>query len=192
MLSAVNAYYIWKYLNIAINVNNKGANIAEKNVVTINEYGYFFNQIFVSTYKSFVIDLSIFFDSGYEDAFSLKKLLMTLNDKLTETQLNDLRDEINTIKSKHGVKISLIQELRNVDVAHQEISTHSRKINYKEMEELFSAIQEILNLINKHHDNSFTVLDHLEIEIANDIEILLENLRRGEKVRIDEINKACS
>lgn len=192
MFSAVNAYYIWKHLNMMINTNNDGIDVAEKNVAVINNYSYFFNQIFPSTYKSFVIDLAIFFDSGDLDGFSIKRLISAIKDKLSETQLLDLRKEINTIKSKHGVKISFIQELRNFDVAHQEIATQSRVINYADMEELFSAVHEILNLISKYYDDSITVWDHLETWIANDIEHVFRNLERGEVVRLAEIKKSLT
>jgi hypothetical protein len=190
MFSALIAFYNWKWLSQAINVNNQGKAIAERNVSIINKYSYFFHQVLISTYKSFVADLAIFFDSGkYDDKFSIEKLLGTLEKKISESELETLRIKIDEIKRKHGIKISFILELRNADVAHQEIKLQSRKINYSEIKELFSAVQEILNLISNHYDGSVTVWDHLEGDVASDMQYLFDNLERGENTRLKEIRE---
>lgn len=190
MYSAVSAYYIWRHLGIAMNINNKGRAVAEKNVAILNDYGYFFHQIIPNTYKSFVADLAIFFDANkFEFSFSIEKLLASLIDKVSEAEIHTLKKEINKIKSKHGIKISLILELRNADVAHQEVLPRSRSINYSNIEELFSAVQEILNRLSRYHNNSFTVWDHLEDRIDHDIQYIFNNLERGEKIRLEEIEQ---
>lgn len=190
MFSALNNYYIWKHLEISIKVNNEGKEKAEKNVAIINDYGYFLHQIFTSTFKGFIGDLSIFFDSHkYEETFSLDKLISTLEKKILPKELDELTKQIREIKKKHGSKISRILELRNSDVSHQKIAPERQHIIFEEVETLFVAVQEILNLINKNSSDSFTVWNHLESEISKDVQRVLKNLERGEKARLEEIER---
>lgn len=191
MFTAVNAYYVWKSLSNSFNVNSKGQAEAEKNVGIINKYPNFFQQTLSSVYKSFVADLSIFFDSDnkYEETFSVSKMVDSLHETLSESEIEELKTNIREIKSRHGVTIALLLELRNADVAHQEIETRSRTVEYKKIEELFNAVSEILNLTSRHIDNSSWIWDHLEYDVENDIRIILANLERGERARLQEIEE---
>ena len=191
MLSALGGYYIWKYLELSINLNNPiGKEGVDRNLKILNLYNAFFWQIRVSTYKSFVADLAIFFDkNGYENTFSLTKLLDSTRDKLSVSEIDKMRKEIEKIKKAHGVKISFIRELRDADVAHQEIDTKARHLLYENIESLFVAVQEILNLISHKHDRSINSWNHIGEDINHQMEWILENLERGEKARLEEIDK---
>ena len=191
MLSTLGGYYIWKYLELSINLNNPiGKEGVDRNLKILNLYNAFFWQIRVSTYKSFVADLAIFFDkSGYENTFSLTKLLDSTRDKLSVPEIDKMRKEIEKIKKTHGVKISFIRELRDADVAHQEIDTKARHLLYENIESLFVAVQEILNLISHKHDRSINSWNHIGEDINHQMEWILENLERGEKARLEEIDK---
>lgn len=191
MLSVLGGYYIWKYLELAINLNNPiGEQKVNRNLKILNLYNAFFWQIRVSTYKSFVADLAIFFDkNGYENTFSLKKLLDSTRDKLSFSEIEKMRKEIERIKKEHGVKISFIRELRDADVAHQEIDTKARHLLYENIESLFSAVQEILNLISHKYDRSISSWNHIGEDINHQMEWIIENLERGEKARLEEIDK---
>jgi len=190
MYSALNAFYIWKWLNLAININTKGKEFAENNVSIINKYSSFFRQVILSVYKSFVADLAVFFDSGkYQDKFSLSKLLTSIKHKVSEKELGTLKKQIDKIKKKHGIKINLILELRNADVAHQEIKIQSRKINYLEMEELFSAVQEILDLLSVNYNSFTTYWEHIEEDVNRDMDWVFGNLEKGEIMRLREIDE---
>jgi len=112
-----------------------------------------------------------------------------IREGITVTEHNELLKEINAIKKKHGVKIAFILELRNTEVSHQEIERKRRLIVYKEVDELFVGVQEILNLLSKYYDRSFTIWDHLERNVTGSLEWVIDNLERGEKARLDEINK---
>lgn len=191
MFTAVSAYYVWKSLSNSFNVNSKGKAEAEKNVGIINKYQSFFQQTLSSVYKSFVADLSIFFDSDnkYEETFSVSKMIDSLSETLSEGEIEKLKAKIKEIKSRHGVTIALLLQLRNADVAHQEIEAQSRTVEYGKIEELFNAVSEILNLASHHIDNSVWIWDHLEYDVENDIRTMLANLERGEKARLQEIEE---
>ena len=51
------------------------------------------------------------------------------------------------------------------------------------------GVQEILNLLSKYYDRSFTIWDHIERNVTSSLEWVVDNLERGEKVRLDEIYK---
>lgn len=173
-----------------MNINEEGKEKAERNVEILKKYWDFFDTVLNSSYKSFVTDVSIFFDSEkYEDTFSLQKLINIVKEKTTDTEYNKLIEEIDAIKKKHGVKIAFILELRNAEVSHQEIERKRRLIVYKEIDELFVGVQEILNLLSKYYDRSFTIWDHIEKNVTSSLEWVIDNLERGEKVRLDEIHK---
>jgi len=188
MFSALNSFYIWKKINQSINVNEEsGPKLAQENVdQIINKYPNFFQQVLISSYKTFVADLAIFFDSEkHEDSLSIGKLFELLQEK--NVDLLVLKEEIGIIKKPHGRIISLIMELRNQDVAHQAMDPQQHVLNYQEVENLFKAVQEVLNKITRYYDDSITVWDHIEESVNGDVQWIYGNLKRGEKVRLDEI-----
>lgn len=193
MFSALSAFYIWKWLNQSINVNEVTREVAEENVEVRKKYPNLFSQLHNSCFKSFVLDLSVFFDAEkYEDNLSISKLLKVLEKTKTELELDQIKEEIKSIKKKHGVSIKQLLDLRNEDVVHQKIEVENKRIIYKEIEELFKAVQEILNIISSYYDDSTTIWYHIEQNIEGDMSWVFDNLKRGEKVRIDDIHKEHS
>lgn len=191
MHSALSAYYIWKWMSISININHpKGEGFVKRNLDVMNRHIIFFAQVRSSMYKSFVADLAIFFDKdSYDDSFSLKKLIESTQDKLTADEIIEMREEINRIKQKHGVHIGFIQELRNADVAHQEIDSQSRHLQYANVENLFGAVQEILNLISNKYSRSIHWWNHIDEEVDRQMHWIMDNLERGERSRLKEIKE---
>ncbi len=190
MFTALQSFTLWKKINMMRNVNEVGKDQADRNVEIFNQNWDFFHTVLDSTYKSFVIDLSIFFDpEKYEETFSLKKLIHVVKEKITEDEYGELIKEIEELKKKHGFMITFILELRNATVSHQEIDRKSRLIVYKKIEELFKCVQEILNLLSKYYDQSSTIWSHVGENIDSSLEFIVDNLERGERVRLDEIKK---
>lgn len=188
MFSALNSFYIWKILNQSMNVNEESEEKAKENLEWIfNKYPNFFQQTIINAYKTFVVDLAIFFDSeGFEQTLSLGKLLKLLDGK--NIDIEKLKLDINQIKKPHGKLISLIMDLRNQDVAHQAMDPVQHTLNYEEVENLFKAVHKILNNITKYYDDSITMWNHIEDNVKNDINWIFGNLKRGEKVRLEEIS----
>jgi hypothetical protein len=156
----------------------------------MNRHGIFFAQLGKSTYKSFVADLSIFFDkNGHDGTFSMKKLLASTRDKLTTTEIETLRKEIERIKHKEGANIKFLYELRNADVAHQEIDSRARHLLYANVESLFNAVQTMLNLISNKYDKSVHWWGHVGEEVNHQMKWVFDDLERGETARLKEIKK---
>lgn len=193
MYTALESYHTWKALAKMKNVNEVGKEKAERNVEILKKYWDFFHSVETSSYKSFIIDLAIFFDKErYEDTFSLNKLLSVARNMITEAEYSDLLEKIRIIKAKNGTQISLVLELRNTDVGHQKIERKEHFIKFTEVEALFEAVQEILNLVSKHTSDSHTSWDHVGRGAAGSLVWVIDNLERGEKVRLDEIHKMYS
>ncbi len=190
MFTAIESFSVYRKMNVMMNVEEKGKDNAVRNVEVFKKYWDFFHTVLNSTYKSFVIDLSIFFDpEKYENTFSLKKLTDVIKKKITSTKYDELIKGINDVKKKHNVKIAFILELRNAEVSHQEIERKNRLINFKEIDELFVGVQEILNLLSRYYEQSFTIWDQIEKNVTGSLDWVVDNLERGEKVRLDEIDK---
>ena len=189
MLSALGGYYIWKWMEQARNTNNLGGlDKANRNLNIFNRHLAFFGQIIKSTYKSFVIDLAFFFDKeGYENSLSINKLLDLGRDKFSDDDITEIKKQIFEIKQKQGKNIALILELRTADVAHQELDSRSRHVLYENIEALFKAVQEILNMITMKYDRSEHWWNHVEKEVNRQMDWVMNNLEKGENVRIKEI-----
>ncbi len=194
MLSALGGYYMWKWMEQARNTNNFGGlDKVNRNLGIFNRHLSFFGQIVKSTYKSFVIDLAFFFDKeGYENSLSINKLLDLSRDCLSDDDITNLKNKISEIKQKQGKNIALILELRTVDVAHQETDSRSRHILFENIESLFGAVQEILNIITMKYDRSKHSWNHIEKEINKQMNWVVDNLERGEEVRIKNIKNQTS
>lgn len=192
MYSALNSYFIWKTINQLMNINGEAGKIgAQENLdLVINKYKYFFQEIIISSYKTFVIDLSIFFDSDkYDETFSLNKLISIVEKKDKSLNIDEIKKEIENIKKPHGQLIGLILKLRNQDVAHQGINPNQHTLIYSEVEGLFHAVHDILNKLTTYYDNSVSSWKHVENDMKRDIDLIFNNLKRGELLRIKEINK---
>lgn len=190
MFTALESFHLWKKMNALMNVNEVGPEVAQKNVDIFRKHWDFFHPVMAGAYKMFIIDLSIFFDAEkYEDTFSLHKLVESIKENISETEYKDLLKKIKDIKQKHGPAINLLLTLRNSDVAHQKMEKKKRLIIYKEIEDLFVGVQEILNLLSKYFNGAFTVWDHVGKNVEHGTEWVMENLERGEKDRLKEIEE---
>lgn len=184
MFSAMTAFFTWKWLHESINSNTDGFDKAQENVdEVVNKYPAVFHQMMVNSYKCFILDLSVFFDKEYDKTFSLKKIIDSLRSKLDKETF----DKIEDIKKRNGSMINLILELRSQDVAHQAINSEKQLIFFDKFESFFKDIQEILNLLSSNHDRSEHWWDHVEENVRRDMAWVFENLKRGEKQRIKEI-----
>lgn len=181
---AHSAYYVWKWLEQARNLNS-GKDIAEKNVEIMNRQRNFFKVALEGSFDLFILNLMIFF--GRDDTLSMKKLLQ----KITISDAE--RGAIDDILNKHENTIrNVLKRIRDKDIAHFDINidrTLPNKIVYKEIEDLFESVGEIFNILSRNFNQSFWIFDHIDIQMKGDMEYLFENLERGEKGRIEEIDK---
>lgn len=188
MLSALSAYYIWKWLNQSININNDGGEERAKyNLAIINRHILVLKQIMISTYKSFVADLAFFFEvREYDDALSIEKLIISIKN-ISDDELKEAREKFNNLKNKHRPDISFLKRMRNSDVAHQALESKSYTVEYQKIEELFLSVQNFLNFISIKHDNSVSAWSHIEKDITHHMNWIFENLERGELKRLEDI-----
>ena len=177
------AYQIWKWLEQSRNTNKDGIDKANDNVRLMNLQSGFFHSAIKGIFYVFVIDLCTFFDKQ-RPAVSIDKIINALNVGPED------KEKIEGIRKEQESNISKLKTLRDKTVAHSDFEFDPDTLGmvmYAETEELFKAVQEIFNLLSKNHDRSFWVWDHLDPQIKGEMEWLFENLKRGEAVRLKEI-----
>ncbi len=183
MHTAVSSYYVWKWLEQARNINI-GEEKANQNVKLMRLQNTFFHVVSRGSFYSFVIDLAIFFDKQ-DPALSLDKIIPLLD--LNEEDKKLIED----IRKRQEVNIGKLKTIRDKDIAHFDIKnvdrTQTSKIIYHESEELFSAVQDIFNILSKNITGELFIWDHLENIINREMFWLMDNLKRGEDKRIQDI-----
>ena len=183
MSSAYTSYLLWKWIESARNTNEAGVERADHFVSVISKYGFVFNSILRGCFYVFVIDLCLFFDKQ-DPSLNLKKII-----KLLEPSEEQLK-EINEIIDSQQTNIEYLKDIRDKTVAHLDLDVDRNGLNriiFKDTEELFDAVQKILNLVTKTFNRSSWLWDTVEDEARHKMSWLIENLERGEMKRLEDI-----
>ncbi|KKQ77931.1 MAG: hypothetical protein A3A96_04115 [Candidatus Zambryskibacteria bacterium RIFCSPLOWO2_01_FULL_39_39] len=184
MSSAYFSYFVWKYIESSRNTNEAGAEKANRFVSIMGKYGYTFHSILRGSFYVFVIDLSIFFDKQ-NPSLNLKKIIDLLN-----PSEEDLK-EINKLIDSQRANIKYLKDVRDKTIAHLDLNVDRSTFNsiiFKDTEELFDAVQKILNIITRTFNSSPWMWDIAENEVKHSMSWFIENLERGESKRIQDIN----
>lgn len=171
MLSAYVSYLIWKWLEQSRNMNI-GKEKANYNLSIMNTYPQFFNNTLKSSFYCFVIDLSVFFD---RDPRSLS--VYTLIRELQISKKN--QGLIGKIMKKQADNIQFLKTLRDKLIAHSEYKFDAKTfevIIYEKIESLFTATQQILNIVTLSYEHSVSYWTHLKAEIENEMESLFNKI----------------
>jgi len=208
----VESYYIWRTLVFSRSITEVGKEVAEKNAKLMNLYKEFFLPTEQSHLHVFITGLLKFFDKDPQ-ALSFNKLInkiQTNKNSFTKEILESIYphlkemgvtkdyyspilqsdiDHFEGIIAKHKDLIENLKDIRDKQLAHTDLKTHDRTFVPNEVEELIQAIQEIFNKFTKTFDQSSTIWDHLKEDSIRSTNFLMENLERGEKVRLEEIRK---
>lgn len=184
MHSAVISYYFWKWLEQARNPNI-GEKKAKRNLEIMNRQKNFFHTVIRSSFYSFVVDLCVFFDRQ-QPALSIDKIIPFVN--LSEKD----KAEINRIREEQKNNVKNLKDIRDKEVAHLDLDvdrSENKRVIYKEIEDLFNAVQEIFNIITNSFDRSIWSWNRFDNEVEHEMSWLFGNLEKGEQKRLDEINK---
>lgn len=208
----IESYYIWRTLIFARSIPEKGQEQADKNAKLMSLYKEFFTCTEQSHLQTFVIGAMKFFDKDHRTLSIgnlIKKLkenenILTPNlyrsmyphfeqigiatDDYTPIKQEDI-DHFENIRIKHQGLISSLKDLRDKQLAHTDMETIKVSFIPNEVEELISDIQDMFNKLSNSFDRSSTIWDHLERDCIHSTEFVLENLERGEKVRLEEIHE---
>ena len=171
MLSAYVAYLVWKWLEQSRNVNI-GEGKARHNLSVMNTYPQFFNSTLKSSFYCFVLDLSVFFDKDFR-SFSVYTLIR-------ELQISEkAQGQIRKIIEGQFENIQFLTTLRNKLIAHSEYKFDAKTfevIIYEKIESLFTATQQILNIVTLSYEHSVSYWTHLKAEIENEMESLFNKI----------------
>ncbi len=212
MCVLIESYYIWRTLTFSRSTTEMGKEEAEKNVKIINLYKEFFIPTEQSHLHTFIVVLMKFFDKDYR-ALSIANLIKQIEnnkDSFTPEILRSIHphleqmgvvkedylpisqsdiDHFEELKEKHKDLIANLKNIRDKQLSHTDMEAIKGTFVPLEIEELIKAVQDMFNKLSNSFDLSSTIWDHLERDSIHRTEFLLENLERGEKVRLEEIRK---
>lgn len=208
----VESYYIWRTLTFARSIPEVGKEKAEKMAKQMSLYKDFLVPTEQSHLNTFVIGLMKFFDKNTralsfanlikqikenEDTFTpevlksvyphLEQISADVEDYLPITE-KDI-EHFEALKEKHKDLISNLKDIRDKQFAHTDMEVINKTFVPNEIEGLIKDIQEMFNKLSRTFDRSSTIWDRMEKDSIRGTEFLLENLERGEIVRLEEIKK---
>lgn len=212
MCVVIESYYIWRTLVFSRSITEIGKEVAEKNAKLMSLYKEFFLPTEQSHFHVFITGLLKFFDRDTQ-ALSFNKLINKIQankNSFTKEILESVHphlkemgfvkdnyspiiqediDHFEGLISKHKDLIENLKDIRDKQLAHTDLKAHNGTFVPNEVEELIQAIQEIFNKFTKTFDQSSTIWNHLKEDSVRSTNFLMENLERGEKVRLEEIRK---
>jgi hypothetical protein len=212
MCKVVEAFYIWRTLFFSRSVIEVGDEQAHRNVAIVNRYKDFFIQTEHSNLSYSIIGLMKFYDRDFR-ALSINTLanllgkhknditadlllkvrpgtiFFTEGDRKEYVPINNERlDEIKVLTRRNKKIIKALKKFRNKKLAHLDMIHEEISFIPNEVEQLIKDTQEMFNKLSLF-DRTTTQWTHLGRGAESDTKFLLENLERGEKERIREINQ---
>lgn len=208
----VESYYIWRTLTFARSIPEVGKEEAEKVARQMSLYKEFLIPTEQSHLNMFIIGLMKFFDKNTR-ALSFANLIKQIKDnestftpdvlKSVHPHLEQLRvgvenylpitekdlEHFEALREKHKDLISNLKDIRDKQFAHTDMEVINKTFVPNQIEELIKDIQEMFNKLSNTFDRSATTWDHLGQDSIRSTKFLLENLERGEKVRLEEIKR---
>lgn len=208
----VESYYIWRTLTFSRSVPEVGQTKAEENAKLMNLYKDFFIPTEQSHLQTFIIGLMKFFDKDSR-ALSIQNLIKEIrdNEKIFTPEImrmvhpnleamgavtddytpidQDTINQIEGIRQTHAALIENLRDIRDRQLAHTDMNTITSTFVPNEVEVLIKAVQEMFNKLSSKFDLSNTLFDHLRDSSIGDTQFVLENLKRGEVARLEEIEK---
>lgn len=217
MCKVVESYYVWETLVFSRAIPEVGKETAEKNASIMNLYNDFFVVTEHNHMDAFIIGITKFFDRDSR-ALSIQQLIGKIResqdvitadffaenfpDRFFPEDFKDgykpIHDEdiklIGELRKKHEVTIGVLKKIRDTQIAHTDITVIKNRdsiTNFipKEIAALIETIQEMFNRLSGRFESSSTMWNHLKDSSIRDTKFLLENLERGEVVRLEEVRK---
>lgn len=192
MISALNAYQIWKWLKQATIAHRSegGKAKTEKRQSVLDRHASFFQQISLSSQKSFVADLSIFFDeslSTEERPTSIYALINLLPDTVPAEERASLQDGVKRIQDSQEETFAFLQTLQHTDAIHQVSAEQKDDVSFEDMDALFVAVQDSLALVAPKHADALAGWSRVESDVRRQMNWIFNNLERGEVQRRLEV-----
>lgn len=184
MHSGFVSYHIWKWLEQSRNINI-GNEFVEKNLKILNRQPNFFHTVLRNSFYGFIIDLCMFFDKQ-APSLSIDKIIDKIN--LSPDEIL----KICTIRDSQNYQLKKLKDIRDKEVAHLDLNidrTTTNTVLYTDIEKLFASVQEIFNIVTNNFDSSIWTWPHIEPAVKREMELIFNNLERGENIRIEEINR---
>ena len=169
--SALRAFYIFKWMSQAIHQDKNGMKKAKENWAIRQKYPDFFDQVYISTFDSFVINLWKFFDKRSDSQLRLNNLMSKYKSELRNALVGRIETKIKSLEESHKGTKELVETFRHDLVVHRKLDFLATRFAYKKIEKLFAGVCEIIDLLN----NSRYDWDY-ERDINKDMDLLFQDL----------------
>jgi len=214
-LHFLSAYRLYDEYNKLSAINKVGKKKAETNVKIFNKYKYFILMSKEALRFFFLIELSKFFDEDIKrrqtlciqeiinyalkniDSFSVeqfkkyhkdRKIIPQLFEKFKSLTKKDLNKILRRIKRNDDIILRL-KNYRDKCLAHDDINQVNIIINKKDVSILMKIVKDTIDLMYSKLDFSVIIYDNYNKEPINDINNLIKDLVKQEKVRLSELEK---
>jgi hypothetical protein len=211
----LSAFYGYEALREAKASNILGQEKAEENVEIIKRYSNFFLPTEEALRVYFFLELAKLFDASNQSLHidkiinytesNLKHLtsdaFKEYNNKEGREFLNELAEgykgiehsdllEIRNLLEKHKEPLEKLRIYRDKWLAHEDINKPDLpNITGIELHGLFKVLEKILNILTTKLNSSSTLWDHVERNVKDDVNRVLDHLGRFEPYRIKEIEE---
>lgn len=209
----LSAFFVYEGLRELSADNIVGEKEADRNVKTMNRFNEFFGSSKEALRVYFLLELAKLFDSSNQ-ALHVDKIVnfaqsnikkFSVSDFVEFNQDNKFIKEL--VANYNGISNKDLQRLRllissqkdTIDnlkiyrdkyLAHDDlVKVNVDNLNPEKIKNLFSIIEEILNLFSSKLDDSITKYDHIENICKDKTKMVVEYLERFEPYRLEEIRK---
>jgi hypothetical protein len=211
--SVIESYYIWRTLTFSRSIPEMGQEEADKNAELMTICKEFFMPTERAHLHFFVIGLMKFFDrkppalsfvtlmdeiKKHADIFT-PEVFRNVHPKLHQLGAieedylpirQEVIDDFQQLEINYEKQVGVLKTARDKQFAHTDFLTVDLTFIPLEVEALIEAITEMFNKLSNCFELSSTTFDHLKEDAIRSTQLLLENFKRGEKVRMEEIHKS--
>lgn len=192
LISALNTYQVWKWIKQATIAHHSegGKTKTEKRQSVLERHASFFQQMDLSMQRSFVADISIFFDESPSTKgrpTSIYTLIQLLPDTVSADERASLHDGVKRIQDNQEKTLTLLQEMRDASLIDPSSNTQQNDSIFEDIDALFVALHDSLTLIAPKHIEALSDWNRVESEVRRQMNWIFNNLERGEVQRRLEV-----
>ena len=209
----LSAFYTYEGLRECCAPNIVGENEVNLNLEQINRFKNFFLPCKEALRVYFLLELAKLFDiskeslcinkivnftesnirnlslSDFSEFNKDKRFLSELIENYRSISIDDLRN-VKSLISKYKDTIDDLKTYRDECLAHDDLKKFDiENLNQENIKNLFFIIEKILNLFSRKIDSSTSIYDYVERLSKDDLNNILDYLRRFEPYRLREIKE---
>lgn len=167
---AYGCFLLWKCIRVSISIPDSGKQEAERRRNIMNRYDGIFTGVLYAVENAFITDLHKFFDKSKDNL-----RLETLTKNLSQSDQAEIVSLTKSVKEE----VERIRILRHNFTAHEPKNPKEEKIFVQEIEKVFLAVQQILNIVSRSVGGAFMIWDEWKDNTNQSFSCLLNDLECG-------------